>query len=145
MVTGEDKALSIQHPAKLRHGGDKAKLISSNDTTGYTFRGKFIDSDEAASVGFEVTQKAHNALRWLIARQAYRNDDQVVVSWSVGGKPVPNPFFSTLDLLGIELPSQTVASEIGDVAQAFALRLKSAIRGNQFRFITTMAKLGWML
>lgn len=129
MVTGENKALSIQHPAKLRHGGDKAKLISSNDTTGYTFRGKFIDSDEAASVGFEVTQKAHNALRWLIARQAYRNGDQVVVSWSVGGKPVPNPFFSTLDLLGIELPSQTVASDIGDVAQAFALRLKKAIRG----------------
>jgi len=129
MVTGEEKALSIQHPAKLRHGGDKAKLISSNDTTGYTFRGKFIDSDEAASVGFEVTQKAHNALRWLIARQAYRNGDQVVVSWSVGGKPVPNPFFSTLDLLGIELPSQTVVSEIGNVAQAFALRLKNAIRG----------------
>lgn len=129
MVTGEDKALSIQHPAKLRHGGDKAKLISSNDTTGYTFRGKFIDSDEAASVGFEVTQKAHNALRWLISRQAYRNGDQVVVSWSVGGKPVPNPFLSTLDLLGIELPSQTGASVIGNVAQAFALRLKSAIRG----------------
>ena len=75
MVTGEDKALSLQHPAKLRHGGDKAKLISSNDTAGYTFRGKFIDSDEAASVGFEVTQKAHNALRWLIARQASRNGD----------------------------------------------------------------------
>ena len=129
MVTGEDKALSLQHPAKLRHGGDKAKLISSNDTTGYTFRGKFLDSDEAASVGFEVTQKAHNALRWLIARQAYRNGDQVVASWSVGGKPVPNPFFSTLDLLGIELPNKTEASEIGDVAQAFALRLKNAIRG----------------
>ena len=129
MVTGEDKALSLQHPAKLRHGGDKAKLISSNDTTGYTFRGRFLDSDEAASVGFEVTQKAHNALRWLIARQAYRNGDQVVVSWSVGGKPVPNPFFSTLDLLDIELPSQMAGSEIGDVAQAFALRLKNAMRG----------------
>ncbi len=129
MVIGEEKALSLQHPAKLRHGGDKAKLISSNDTTGFTFRGKFIDSGEAASVGFEVTQKAHNALRWLIARQAYRNGDQVVVSWAVGGKPIPNPFLSTLDLLGIELPSQTMASEIGDVAQAFALRLKSAIRG----------------
>lgn len=129
MVTGEEKALSIQHPAKLRHGGDKAKLISSNDTTGYTFRGKFLDSDEAASVGFEVTQKAHNALRWLIARQASRNGDQVVVSWSVGGKPVPDPFVSTLELLGIELPCQTGESWIGDVAQAFALRLKSAIRG----------------
>jgi CRISPR-associated protein Csd1 len=129
MVTGEDMALSKQHPAKLRHGGDKAKLISSNDTAGYTFRGRFLESDEAASVGFEVTQKAHNALRWLIARQAYRNGDQAVVSWSVGGKSVPNPFFSTLDLLDIELPSQTVTSEIGDVAQAFALRLKNAIRG----------------
>jgi CRISPR-associated protein Csd1 len=129
MVTGEEKALALQHSAKLRHGGDKAKLISSNDTTGYTFRGKFIDSDEAASVGFEVTQKAHNALQWLIARQAYRNGDQVVVSWSVGGKPVPNPFFSTLDLLGIELPGQMATSGIGDVAQAFALRLKNAIRG----------------
>ncbi|MBK6593885.1 MAG: type I-C CRISPR-associated protein Cas8c/Csd1 [Burkholderiales bacterium] len=129
MVTGEDKALSIQHPAKLRHGGDKAKLISANDTAGYTFRGKFIDSDEAASVGFEVTQKAHNALRWLIARQASRNGDQVVVSWSVGGKKVPDPFVSTLELLGIELPIKTGASGIGDVAQAFALRLKNAIRG----------------
>lgn len=129
MVTGEDMALSKQHPAKLRHGGDKAKLISSNDTAGYTFRGRFLESDEAVSVGFEVTQKAHNALRWLIARQAYRNGDQAVVSWSVGGKSVPNPFFSTLDLLDIELPSQTVTSEIGDVAQAFALRLKNAIRG----------------
>lgn len=129
MVTGEDKALSIQHPAKLRHGGDKAKLISSNDTTGYTFRGKFIDSDEAASVGFEVTQKAHNALRWLIARQAYRNGDQVVVSWSVGGKSVPDPFASSFELLGIELPSQPGAIGIGDVAQSFALRLKNAIRG----------------
>lgn len=129
MVTGEEKSLSILHPAKLRHGGDKAKLISSNDTTGYTFRGRFLDSDEAASVGFEVTQKAHNALRWLIARQAYRNGDQVVVSWSAGGKPVPNPFFSTLDLLEIEFPNQIVATEISDVAQTFALRLKNAIRG----------------
>jgi CRISPR-associated protein Csd1 len=129
MVTGEHKALSLQHPAKLRHGGDKAKLISSNDTTGYTFRGKFFSSDEAASVGFEVTQKAHNALRWLISRQAYRNSDQVVVSWSPGGKSVPNPFISTLNLLSIELPIETEANEIGDVAQAFALRLKSSIRG----------------
>jgi CRISPR-associated protein Csd1 len=129
MVTGEDKALSLQHPAKLRHGGDKAKLISSNDATGYTFRGRFIDSDEAASVGFEVTQKAHNALRWLIARQAFRNGDQVVVSWAVGGQTVPDPFLSTLYLFDIELPNQTAATEISDVAQAFALRLKDAIRG----------------
>jgi CRISPR-associated protein Csd1 len=137
MATGEDKALAIQHPAKLRHGGDKAKLVSSNDTTGFTFRGKFIDADEAVGVGFEVTQKAHNALRWLIARQAYRSGDQVVVSWAVGGKQVPNPLLSTLDLLGIEVPIQMTACQISDVAQAFAIRLRDAIRGYAKELATT--------
>lgn len=137
MVTGQEKTLSLQHPAKLRHGGDKAKLISSNDTTGYTFRGRFFDSDEAASVGFEVTQKAHNALRWLIAQQAYRNGDQVVVCWSIGGKPVPDPFFSTLELLDIALPNQAATNEIGNVAQSFALQLKNAIRGYRMRLEPT--------
>jgi CRISPR-associated protein Csd1 len=83
MVGGKETSLAIQHPAKLRHSGDKAKLISSNDTNGYTFRGRFLDADQAAGVGFDVTQKAHNALQWLIARQGYRNGDQAIVSWAV--------------------------------------------------------------
>ena len=127
MVTGANLALAVQHPAKLRHGGDKAKLISSNDTSGYTFRGKFLDADEAAAVGFEITQKAHNALRWLITRQSYKHGDQVVVSWSVTGKPVPDPFASTLELLGIA--PATPGTKSSDTAQEFALRLRNAIAG----------------
>ena len=38
LVTGRETALAVQHPAKLRHGGDKAKLISANDSTGYISR-----------------------------------------------------------------------------------------------------------
>lgn len=129
MVHGEETSLAIQHPAKLRHGGDKAKLISSNDTTGYTFRGKFLDAGEAASVGFVVTQKAHNALRWLIARQGYRNGDQVIVSWAVAGKPVPDPFASTFELFGIPSAVSDSALAAGATAQAFALRLNKAIAG----------------
>jgi CRISPR-associated protein Csd1 len=129
MVTGEDTVLAVLHPAKLRHGGDKAKLISSNDTNGYTFRGKFLEADEAVAVGFDVTQKAHNALRWLIKRQGYRNGDQVIVSWAVAGKPVPDPFSSTLDLCGIAFAALDVAPAASDTAQTFALRLKNAIAG----------------
>lgn len=92
MVTGGEAVSASNHPAKLRHTGDKAKLISANDNSGYTFRGRFLDSDQAASIGFEVTQKAHNALRWLIKRQAYRSGDQVVVSWAVSGTSIPQPF-----------------------------------------------------
>lgn len=127
MVTGKETTLAVQHPAKLRHAGDKAKLISSNDTSGYTFRGRFLDADEVQSVGFLVTQKAHNALRWLISRQAHRNGDQVFVSWAVSGKPVPDPFASTLDLFGVVMANEPVG--VADIAQAFSLRLKKAIAG----------------
>lgn len=128
-VTGDEKTLAIQHPAKLRHGGDKAKLISSNDTTGYTFRGRFLEADEAVSVGFEITQKAHNALRWLILRQGSRNGEQVIVSWAVSGQSVPDPLTSSLELLGIEPTENQPQSGVADTAQSFGLRLKRAIAG----------------
>ena len=127
-VTGlPDSLVASQHPARLRNAADKAKLLSSNDTNGYTFRGRFHDADEALSVGFEVTQKAHNALRWLIARQSYRNEEQVIVSWSVGGEKIPDPFMDSLRLTtALSLPADT---DLADTAQAFALRLKRSLAG----------------
>jgi len=132
MVSGVETTLALQHPAKLRHGGDKAKLISSNDAGGYTYRGRFIDSDEAVGLGFDVSQKAHNALRWLIKRQAYKSGDQVIVSWAISGKLLPDPFANTLALLGM---GDTVVIETQhlDTAQAFALRLNKAIAGFRAR------------
>lgn len=137
MVAGREAVLAIQHPAKLRHGGDKAKLISANDNSGYTFRGRFSDSEQAASVGFEVTQKAHNALRWLIARQAYRKGDQAVVSWAISGKPLPDPLANTLDFFGIDASSLAPESPGLNAAQAFALRLKNTIAGYRSRLEPT--------
>lgn len=132
MVTGDNRSLAEQHPAKLRHGADKAKFISSNDTSGYTFRGRFINADQACGVGFDVTQKAHNALRWLIARQAYRNGDQAVVAWAVSGKRPPDPLANTFDFLEMETKEPEAMSEQiphGDAGQAFGLRLKKKLAG----------------
>ena len=127
-VTGlADSLVASQHPARLRNAADKAKLLSSNDTSGFTFRGRFRDADEALSVGFEVTQKAHNALRWLIARQSYRNAEQFVVCWSVGGEDIPDPFMDSLRLTtALCLPADTGPA---DTAQAFAVRLKRSLAG----------------
>jgi len=150
-VTGEEKILAKNHPAKLRHTGDKAKLISSNDMSGFTFRGRFTDTkksipcrgSQSVGIGFEVTQKAHNALRWLISRQGYRNDDQVYVSWAVSGKSVPGPLdgflpsiFNT-DLLRrepIEIQHEHKDSEKNidfkrDLGESFAHQLKKYIAG----------------
>ncbi|WP_125717353.1 type I-C CRISPR-associated protein Cas8c/Csd1 [Pseudoalteromonas rubra] len=90
-VTGKKQTISKKHPAKLRYSGDMAKLISSNDDKGYTFRGRFQDGQQACSVSFEATQKAHNALRWLLRRQGYKTGEQVYLAWAVSGKSVPEP------------------------------------------------------
>ena len=97
LVTGKGSPIARLHPSKLRHSGDKAKIISANDLDGMTFRGRFLDSIEAASVGSDVTQKSHNALRWLVTRQGIRNGDQVTVAWAISGKYVPQPMADSMD------------------------------------------------
>ena len=98
-ITGQSQTLSTKHPAKIRHSGDKAKLISSNDTSGYTYRGRFLEDAQACGIGFDVSQKAHNALSWLIQRQGFRNGDQAYISWAVSDKSIPEPLTDTWSLL----------------------------------------------
>ena len=74
-------------------------------------------------------QKAHSALKWLIRRkQAFRNGDQVFVSWAVSGTDIPDPCANTLDFLGQQ---EDIKNDdgIGDVGQSFAMRLKKKIAG----------------
>lgn len=100
MVTGTDSNLSSNHPKYIRYPGDGAKLISANDDSGFTYRGqKFTSGLEACSIGIEVTQKAHSALRWLIEHQGRRDGDQAFVAWAVSGADVPDPQIDTLSLL----------------------------------------------
>jgi len=139
MVCGESMPLASFHPAKLRHSGDKAKLISSNDPSGFVFRGKFTDDEgtQAIGVGYEVSQKAHSALRWLIARQGYRNGSQVFVSWAVSGKLIPQPLSDSYDWLDEpaevenESPQERMPAfdNARDLGQSFARRLKKYMKG----------------
>jgi len=79
---------SIKHPSKIRHSADKSKLISANDTSGFTYRGRFSESGQVASIGYETSQKAHNALRWLIGKQGFSIGELSVVVWEISGKDV---------------------------------------------------------
>lgn len=123
-VTGEDKPYAVNHPARLRYSGDKAKLISSNDKSGFTFRGRFRSSEEACTVGFDVTQKAHSTLRWLIERQGFKNDSQVIVSWAVNMAKIPSVSGSTDDLK-LEMNSKVTK----DLGALYAEKLNEKLRG----------------
>ena len=132
MASGVNTRTTQKHPARIRFTGDRCKLISSNDTGGYTFRGRFDKSEEALTVGYEESQKAHNALRWLIARQGAKNGDQVVVAWSVKSADAPPILVDSWQFFRDAADGNEEAPEAvyeGDAGQHFAIRLKKAIGG----------------
>lgn len=88
-LTGRKEAISYLQPKKIRNEGDGAKLISANDESNYTFRGRFSDKTEAFSVGYQTSQKMHNALKWIIRKQGYSWDGLCVVIWESDMKPLP--------------------------------------------------------
>ncbi|HEY3411737.1 MAG TPA: type I-C CRISPR-associated protein Cas8c/Csd1 [Armatimonadota bacterium] len=128
MVTGKTSRLAHNHPKFIRYPGDGAKLVSSNDSAGFTYRGKFTDAREACGIGVDITHKAHNALRWLIARQGYRDGDQAIVAWAISGANVPDPCADTFALLfgGDQDP---IPTDSGYTAQEVGHALSTRIAG----------------
>ena len=87
MISGSLSRPAIQHPKGIAPVcGGNAKLISSNDDSGFTYRGRFTKDWQAATVGYEASQKAHNALRWLIANQGTSIGGRVFLCWNPQGK-----------------------------------------------------------
>lgn len=72
---------SYLHPSKIRNEGDRAKLISANDEANFTFKGRFLTKEQAVIIGYESSQKIHNALKWIIRKQGYSYDTMTIVAW----------------------------------------------------------------
>lgn len=72
MITGSYDVPAKQHPKGIIPFNGNAKLISANDSSNFTYRGRFTGDAQAATVGYIASQKAHNALRWLAAEQGAR-------------------------------------------------------------------------
>ncbi|MDO5016062.1 MAG: type I-C CRISPR-associated protein Cas8c/Csd1 [Eubacteriales bacterium] len=137
-VTGQQKTIAKTHPQYVRYAGDRAKLISSNDTQGFTFRGRFVDSKEAAQVSYEISQKAHNALKFLIQRQGHNVGDRVFLISGSSGCPFPDPTADSnafneaaSDDLG-NIKEDTVATY--NFALDLANELTAALKGLKHKF-----------
>jgi CRISPR-associated protein Csd1 len=89
MISGEDTAVAKQHPKGIIPINGNAKLISANDSANFTYRGRFTDEQQAASVSYVASQKAHNALRWLAAEQGVIMGGRTFICWNPQGKSVP--------------------------------------------------------
>lgn len=133
--------VSLLSPYKIRNAGDRAKLISSNDSTNFTFRGRFDNAEEALSIGYETTQKAHSALRWLVGRQGVQNGDQTILVWGTENEAIPPVTGDSYDLVAcsysdladeddddLGTPYKTVAN-LPHTREAFAAEFNKAVQG----------------
>lgn len=91
MLTGEDAHITWQHLKGAFSLNGNAKIISANDSANFTYRGRFAEPEEAASMGYLASQKAHNALKWLISTQGTVQGGRAIVCWNPQGRTVPKP------------------------------------------------------
>ena len=103
MLTGDCTAPAKQHLKGVVPLHGNAKLISSNDSSNFTYRGRFTTPYEAESVGYASSQKAHNALRWLISNQGIVLGSRFFVCWEPHQITVPNPVNAFLPQLSAPL------------------------------------------
>lgn len=122
-VTGEITPCSSNHPSKIRNSHDKAKLISANDESGFTFKGRFVSSSQAAQMGYDISQKAHNALKWLIQKQGRSFGGKVFLLWGTNNEKTANLTDDTIDICNFENENYTYTKE------EIAARFNNAIAG----------------
>lgn len=100
-ISGKEETITVNHPKGVVSANYGAKIISANDNQGFTFRGRFVQGEEALTVGYESSQKIHAALTWLVANQgsyAGIKDKRTFVCWNPKGKSTPDIF----SLFGME-------------------------------------------
>lgn len=91
MLTGTYDISATQHLKGVFSLNGNARIISANDSTNFTYRGRFAEPEEAASMGYLASQKAHNALKWLISTQGTIQGGRAFVCWNPQGRAVPQP------------------------------------------------------
>lgn len=128
-LTGVVQPICVKHPKKIILSYPNAKLISTNakinDENNFIYRGRFENAKQAMAVSYEATQKAHNALTWLAAKQGYtfgNKDKRTFICWNPKGKDVP--VFD--DFCGIEDDTQENSSYTEEL---YKKRLMDALNG----------------
>ena len=81
-ITGELSQVAVKHPKGTNKKTHSAVLVS----------GTYANIRNNNSIGYVASQKGHAMLRYLIANQALKCDNQAIVAWTIGNDPnLPRP------------------------------------------------------
>ncbi|WP_350559698.1 type I-C CRISPR-associated protein Cas8c/Csd1 [Psychrobacter sp. CAL346-MNA-CIBAN-0220] len=132
-VTGDTHPLASKHPNRILRSATNAKLISANDMSSFTFLGRFTDDKKSiaatglqgANVSAVVTEKAHAALSWLLARQGREEAGQAVVAWATSAQEIIQPTQDIAEAVGfnvvdnIDNQNDSIDSSTGNDSEVF--------------------------
>ncbi|WP_409273815.1 type I-C CRISPR-associated protein Cas8c/Csd1 [Neobacillus sp. SCS-31] len=135
-ITGKMLPGTERHTNKIRNAADKAKLISANDSSGFTYRGRFNKSSEVAGISYDVSQKAHNALKWLINRQGKVVDQRVFLVWGNEDPELPDPTEDTFDILSMFSEERQPQKIESYTHQEFAREIAKALDGYRGKLVS---------
>jgi CRISPR-associated protein Csd1 len=127
--------IASQHPKNINPMTGNAKLLSCNDMSGYTFRGRFSSQNDAVIVDYEQSQKMHQTLRWLVNNYGHNADTQTIIEWAVDSDTSPpgSPYKDSVSLWAEMDSIKTEADKLSDAADAiyanYSEKLKKLLQG----------------
>ena len=130
--------VASQHPKNINSATGNAKLLSCNDTSGYTFRGRFSAQDDAVIIDYEQSQKMHQTLRWLNSNYGYNVDSQTIITWAVDEKTSPpvKPHENSFDMFDVFSDMDSVKTDADKLSGAeewiyadYSRKLKKLLQG----------------
>lgn len=133
-ITGlNNSSITEKHPKSINRSSGNAKLITGNDNTNFTFRGRFEEPSQAVTVSYEASQKAHQALRWLMSKSScYRCDTQAIVAWAIDSIPdVPTFYMDSYDIYSTaaRTEDEKLVSADNSIFVDYAYAIKKALSG----------------
>lgn len=128
-VTGKKLPITERHAKKIRYSADNAKLISSNNDFGFTFKGRFKVSRDSAIISYEVSQKAHNALKWLINRQGRMINGRVFLFWGNEKLDIVSPMDDFFNYLLQEEQEEVEREVKSNTFQEYAEMIQKSFMG----------------
>ena len=142
-ITGvKNLSYTEKHPKSINRSSGNAKLISGNDDKNFTFRGRFESPSQAATMSYEASQKAHQALRWLIAKPScYRCGSQAIIAWAIGSTPdIPEFYKCSYDVYNTmsQKDEGKLVSAENTIYVDYAYAMKKALSG--YNALRTLSK-----
>lgn len=125
-LTGAYQEKAKQHMRGVVPLNGRSKIISANDNANFTYRGRFEKSDQALSVSYLASQKAHNALKWVVENYGVPIGSRLFVAWNPEGHTVPS-------IINPMLPKQEERID----PKGYRKELGSAVKGYLYRFPET--------